>query len=230
MFFWLRHTPPQCSAFTASERQTFLTQDESRALHPAPAASDQPPELLWGTSEDQQYRPCWSTYSHLCVFVCFFSHRSTRRRKRMYVLYFSVPIFLQQIGPLWFLQFLLDAFYEERYFYFAQLFWAESGHCVLPCLTLSNLQRFADALFSWPQWFSVSFLSSMSLNELASFNTPAMRHEFEMERCRVLSCWTTCLYWQHCDASPSQIEACGHSAHAGVQWKLAGVKIQRCDL
>lgn len=69
----------------------------------------------------------------------------------MYVLYFSVPIFLQQIGPLWFLQFLLDAFYEERYFYFAQLFWAESGHCVVPCLTLSNLQRFADALFSWPQ-------------------------------------------------------------------------------
>lgn len=29
------------------------------------------------------------------------------------------------------LQFLLDAFYEESYFYFAQLFSAESGHCVM---------------------------------------------------------------------------------------------------
>lgn len=150
----------------------------------------------------------------ICVFLYFFTGQLGRGRACTY--FISRSHFSAADRPSLVLQFLLDAFYEERYFYFAQLFWAESGHCVVPCLTLSNLQRFADALFSWPQWFSVSFLSSMSLNELASFNAPAMRHEFEMKRYHVLSCWTTCLYWQHCDASPSQIEACGHSARVGV--------------
>lgn len=48
----------------------------------------------------------------------------------MYVLLFLFPRLLQQTGSLWLHRFCLMPFFEESYFYFAQLFSAESGHWV----------------------------------------------------------------------------------------------------
>lgn len=65
----------------------------------------------------------------ICIF-CIFSQGNSAEDAHVRTS-FSVSSLSAADSHSLVVQFLLDAFFEESYFYFAQLFSAESGHCVM---------------------------------------------------------------------------------------------------
>lgn len=79
----------------------------------------------------------------ICIF-CIFSQGNSAEDVHVRTS-FSVSLFSAADRHSLVLQFLLDAFYEESYFYFVQLFSAESGHCAMLSCPLWRCQIFRDS-------------------------------------------------------------------------------------